>query len=116
MRDSESGITLLEVLVALALLGGVGSALVAALAAGVRAQIETAQRELAIKTADRLLTATSLLSRSDLDRRLGRHPVGGMTIEVQRPEPALYRLAILDSLQSDREALVTVVYRPEFSR
>jgi type II secretory pathway pseudopilin PulG len=113
MRHAENGIALLEVLVALAILGGAGTALVGALAAGVRSEHEIREREMAIATADRVLTATALLSRTDLDRRIGRHSVGGLLVEVQRPEPALYRIGISDVGRSELETLVTVVYRPE---
>jgi type II secretory pathway pseudopilin PulG len=113
MRHAEDGIALLEVLVALAILGGAGTALVGALAAGLRSEHQLRQRERAVATADRVLAATALLSRTDLDRRIGRHPVGELVVEVQRPEPALYRIGIRDARKAELETLVTVVYRPE---
>jgi hypothetical protein len=60
-----------------------------------------------------VLTATALLSRDDLDRRLGRHPIGQFIVEVQRPDPTLYRIAIAEGRAPEVEALVTVVYRPQ---
>ena len=113
MRHAERGIALLEVLVALAILGGAGAALVGALAAGLRSEHDLREREMAVATADRVLTATVLLSRTDLDRRIGRHPVGELVVEIQRPEPVLYRIGIHDARKPELETLVTVVYRPE---
>ena len=113
MRHDERGVALLEVLVALAILGGAGAALVASLAAGMRARHDISERETEIRTADRILTATSLLSRPDLDRRLGRHPAGEMLVEIQRPNPVLYRLSVSQSSRPKLDLLATVVYRPE---
>jgi prepilin-type N-terminal cleavage/methylation domain-containing protein len=113
MRDAERGMTLLEVMVALAILGGAGSALIAALAGGMRSEGDMRNREESVMAGDRVLAAMALLSRADLDRRLGRHVVGAFVVEVQRPDPALYRIGIADSLRPDVESLVTVVYRPE---
>jgi hypothetical protein len=104
---------LLEMLVALAILGGAGAALVATLAAGMRARHEIGEREMEMKKADQILTATSLLSRPDLDRRLGRHPAGEMVVEVQRPNLVLYRLSVSASHHPNLDLLATVVYRPE---
>ena len=113
MRRDERGVALLEVLVALAILGGVGAALVATLAAGIRARHEISEREMEMKRADRILAATSLLSRPDLDRRLGRHLAGEMLLEIQRPNPVLYRLSVSPSHHPNLDLLTTVVYRPE---
>jgi type II secretory pathway pseudopilin PulG len=113
MQRTERGIALLEVLVALAILGAAGAGLVAALGAGIRAGHDLRRRELEMAVADRVLAATALLSRDDLDRRLGRHPVGEVLVEVQRPQPALYRIGIRELRNPELETLVTVVYRPE---
>lgn len=113
MCRNERGVALLEVLVALAILGGAGAALVATLAAGMRARHEITQREKETKAADRILAATSLLSRNDLDRRLGRHGAGEMLVEIQRPNPDLYRLSVSPLSRPKVDLLVTVVYRRE---
>lgn len=111
-RHGIRGAALLEAIVALAILGIAGTSLTALLAAAIRQQGEAIARERTTREADRLLTAYSLLTRDDLDRRLGRRPAGRFAVEVQRPEPTLYRLGIVDTAAVDVELLVTVVFRP----
>lgn len=113
MRRADQGIALLEVIVALAILAGAGTALVAAVGAALRSEAELYQREAALMAAGRVLAAMTLLTREDLDRRLGDRAVGELVVGVQRPEPALYRIGIRDGDALDVEMLVTVVYRPE---
>lgn len=104
---------LLEVLVAVALLGATGLALTGIVSAGLRSEAHSREREQTLATQERVLTALALLGRDDLDRRLGRHPVGAFVADIERPEPMLYRLALVDTLALEAEALVTVVFRPE---
>ncbi|MDQ3427917.1 MAG: type II secretion system GspH family protein [Gemmatimonadota bacterium] len=113
MRRGERGIALLEAIVALALLAGAGTTLVAALSAALRSENELRRREATLLAADRVLTAMTLLTRTDLDRRLGVHPVREFEVAVQRPEPTLYRISIAEARAPEIETLVTVVYRPE---
>jgi hypothetical protein len=98
-------------MVSLALLAGAGIGLVAALNAGLRSEYESAERERSFQSANRVLTAMTLLTSEELDRRLGRHPIGDLLLDVQRPEPTLYRIAILPGLAPENELLVTVVHR-----
>jgi type II secretory pathway component PulJ len=105
--------TLLEAMVAMAILAGAGTSLVAALDAGVRSEHQARLRETSLLSADRVLAALTLLGRTDLDRRLGRHPVGEFVVDVQRPDRALYRIAVAEARAPEVEMLVTVVYRPE---
>jgi type II secretory pathway pseudopilin PulG len=113
MRRPERGMVLLEALLALAILAIGGTALLAAMGAAVRSERGLRAREQALQAGDRVLTALALLSRNDLDRRLGRHPVDDFLVEIQRPEPTLYRIGLRESRAPETEALVTVVYRPE---
>ena len=62
-----------------------------------------------------MLAAMTLLKREELDRRLGRHPVGEFLVDVQRPERTLYRIAIGPADAPQVEDLVTVVYRAELT-
>jgi type II secretory pathway component PulJ len=110
MRPAERGAVLLEVVIALTILLAAGVSLVSLLSASLASEAALARREAEMHDLDRLLTAMSLLTRTDLDRRLGRHPVGPLVAEVQRPQPTLYRLAVR---RGDGQALVTVVYRPD---
>ena len=111
MRRAERGAALLEAIVALAVLATAGTALVAALGAALRSEAELARRETTLAAADRVLTAMTLLTRNDLDQRLGSHPVGEFIVSVQRPRPELYRIAVAEAAAPEVETLVTVVYR-----
>ena len=113
MRSAEGGLTLVEAMVAMAILAGAGTSLVAALDAGIRSEHQTRLRETALLSADRVLAALTLLTRTELDRRLGRHPLGEFIIEVQRPDRTLYRIAVAEARAPQVEMLVTVVYRRE---
>lgn len=113
MRDRERGVALLEVLVAVLILTVAGLSLVELVAAGARAIATARQRQRELADEERLLTAYTLLTRSDLDRRLGDRTVGPYVADVQRPEATLYRIALRRSNAPDLEDLVTVVYRPE---
>jgi type II secretory pathway pseudopilin PulG len=103
---------LLEVLVALAILGIMGGA-VAALAVGAGDSVRRAQRaDAEARSASRFFDAVALWPREDLDRRLGSHPQGIWRVEVQRPSGALYTIALLDS-SGTRMLLHSALYRPE---
>jgi type II secretory pathway component PulJ len=113
MKRAEPGVALLEVIIALSLLAGAGTAFLAALGEALRSEEQLRRRERELLAADRVLTAMSLLTRQDLDRRLGRYPVGELSVAVQRPEPTLYRISVAEQRAPEIETLVTVVYRPE---
>ncbi len=112
----SSGIALLEVLAALAILGTAGLSLVALVHQAVRSQAESARAERVADEADRVLSAYALLTAADLDRRLGRHPVGEFVVDVQRPRRSLYRIAVANGDAPGRILLVTVVARAEEAR
>jgi type II secretory pathway component PulJ len=111
MRHGERGAALLEAMVALAILAGAGASAVSLVSASLRAEREMADRERTLLAADRLLAAATLLTRTDLDRRLGRRDAGEFVVEVQRPRPSLYRIAVSESRAPEFELLVTVVFR-----
>jgi len=108
---TRRGAVLLEALVALTVLGLVGSSVVSLLAASIRAEERAAGRERLLESADRVLIAMSLLDRRELDRRLGASELGEFLVVVTRPEATLYRLSIADRAAPDVELLVTVVHR-----
>jgi len=110
---TNGGVALLEVLVALAILGTAGVSLVGLLGAGLRGEQDAQERERTLANEDRVLAAMTLLKRADLDRRIGRHDVGEFLVDVQRPEQTLYRIAIAQTSAPQVEDLVTVVYRRE---
>lgn len=109
---SDSGVALLEVLAAITILGIAGLALVELVSSGTRALTEVRARETELADQDRLITAYALLTRPDLDQRLGRRDVGDYFVEVQRPERSLYRISLGRRAAPQMEDLVTVVHRP----
>src|SRR4029077_4077942 len=100
-------------LVALAILGAAGLALVTIEAAALAAERDARKRERTLAAEERVLAAMTLLGRDELNRRLGGHTVGEFLVSVQRPERVLYRLAIGPADAPQVEDLVTVVYRAE---
>jgi pilin/secretion family protein with methylation motif len=112
MRN-ERGVALLEILVAIVILATVGIALMELVGAGLRAEHDARGRETTLATEERLLSALTLLGRSELDQRTGRRIVGAFIVDIQRPEPVLYRIALLQQTSPHVEDLVTVVYRVE---
>lgn len=112
MRLGERGVALLEVLAAVTILGIAGLALAELVTSGTRAVADAKVREAELADQERLLAAYSLLTRADLDLRLGRRHVGPYFVEVQRPERSLYRIGLGRLTAPRTEDLVTVVFRP----
>jgi hypothetical protein len=110
---NNRGVVLLEVLVALVVLATAGIALVELVSAGLRGEREARERERTLAAEERVLAALTLLNRSELDQRIGRRQIGEFIADVQRPEPMLYRIALLQKESPHVEDLVTVVYRRE---
>jgi type II secretory pathway component PulJ len=115
-RAEERGTALIEAIVALAILASAGLATVALLDQAVRDEAELQARERAQVEAGEVLSAMVLLTRRDLDLRIGERQVGEFVVEVLRPEPTLYRIAVAEVSAPGVEMLVTVVHRPELSR
>lgn len=111
MSGAERGAALLEVLAAMVILSVAGLGLVEMVTMHASATAAAAQRERELWDEERLLAAHSLLAAWDLDLRLGAREVGAYIVSVQRPEPALYRIAIARAAAPWVEDLVTVVYR-----
>ena len=112
MRNNR-GVVLLEVLVAVVVLATAGIGLVELVGSGLRAEHDARLRESTLATEERLLSALTLLTRKELDQRLGRRQIGEFIVDVQRPERTLYRVALLQEQSPQVEDLVTVVYRAE---
>lgn len=106
------GAILLECLVALTMVALFGLPALSLSRAMISALTDAAHEERLASRADRTLAVVALLKRKELDQRLGRHQLGGFTVNVQRPEVGLYRIALADTTAPDVELLVTVVYRP----
>lgn len=112
MSLGRRGIALLEVLAALVILTIAGLAMIELVTQGARTAATARAREEEQADEDRLLTATTLLIRNDLDVRIGDRAVGPYVVTVGRPEPTLYRIAVGRSEAPGVEDLVTVVFRP----
>ena len=112
MRN-DRGIVLLEVLVALVILATAGASLVTLVADAIRSVDDARARELQYHGAEGVMARLALRDRKGLDIRLGRRTEGDFLTDVQRPRPALYRLAVSDTMAPDAELLVTIVHRPE---
>jgi len=113
VRRAERGVALLEVLAATVILTVAGLALVELVSGATRAVATAGARERELADEERLLAAHALLSRRDLDQRLGVREIGPYVVGVQRPEPSLYRIALGRAASPAVEDLVTVVHRPE---
>ena len=109
----ERGIALLEVLAAIVILSIAGLSLIELVTQGTATAATARARETEQMDEDRLLAATTLLTRNDLDIRLGSRTVGPFVMTVARPEKTLYRIAIGRGAAPDVEDLVTVVFRAE---
>lgn len=103
---------LLEVLIAVAILGIAALSSVQLLLSSGDAAFRTQRAEADLAGADRLLTGYSLLSATDLQQRLGDRVLGDFRVKVERITPVLYRIRVEHAHVSGARALETVVYRP----
>lgn len=110
-RSRRRGAILLECLVAMTLVMLLGLPALALSRAAVSAVTQATREETLTARADRALATMALLRRGELDQRLGWHRIGGFAVNIQRPEPGLYRVAVADTTAPGVELLVTVVYR-----
>ena len=106
------GVVLLEVLIALAILGATGGA-VAAMATQSADAVRRAHRnDDEVRRASNFLESVALWTREDLDRHLGDHGQGTWRLEVQHPAATLYTVRLTDSTGSV-SLLHTALHRPE---
>ena len=110
MNNSTRGAALLEALVALALLGTVGSAAAWSATESVRAVQRMHAREAEQRAAARVFTAVSLWPRDDLDRHLGTSEQGRWRLRVDRPQRTVYEVTVSDTT-SGAILLQTALYR-----
>jgi type II secretory pathway pseudopilin PulG len=105
-------VALLEVLVALAILGMAGSAFVGIAVQSARAAQLARDAETRITAASDFLDKVSLWQRADLDRHLGDRPEGSWRLRVNRVSPDIYDVVLSDST-GGRLLLETALYRPD---
>jgi type II secretory pathway pseudopilin PulG len=111
----QRGIALLEVLIALVLLATIAEA-------GIRLLLEASDQarrisaaERAIVDESRLLSAITLLSRADLEDRLGIRESGPYKVEISRVSKVIYRIRLTESSDPRWGGLETILYRKEQS-
>ena len=109
------GAVLLEALIALAVLATIGSAAAWSASEAMRAVGHVHEEEMRVRSAARLLTATSLWPRADLDRHLGSRGQGPWRMRIDRPRSSLYEVSLTDTL-TGRVLLRTSLWRPEPNR
>jgi hypothetical protein len=109
----DQGIALLEVLAAIVILSIAGLSLVELVTQATSTVTTARAREAEQMDENRLLAAMTLLTRSDLDIRIGGRTVGPYVMTVARPEKTLYRIAIGREAAPEVDDLVTVVFRAE---
>lgn len=106
---NRRGALLLEVLVAMVLLGVAGTTAVHVLRQAVLVQSQYALSERRTREGAELLSAYALLTSDELSQRIGSQVLGGFRVRVARPETGLFRVAVSDSAANAAEAIVTVL-------
>jgi type II secretory pathway pseudopilin PulG len=114
VKRAEDGSALLEVIVALAILGTAGVAIVAQVRESAHVTTRTERAEADVSEASDFLAAVALWPRADLDRHLGDRRNGPWRLVVLRPTDALYDVAIRDSTGT-RTLLTTTLFRGQES-
>lgn len=108
--DQRAGAVLLEVLIAMTIFAVAASAALARAAQARHAVVLARAAEARIVAASAFMDRVALWPREDLDRHLGQRAEGPWSLEVERPSPDLYMIALRDS--SRRSVLLrTAVYR-----
>lgn len=110
--DRRAGVVLLEVLVALVLLGAAAASLTALALESGRATERAWRADRETRAASAFMDVVALWPREDLERRLGSRHQGAWMLEVSRTTTALYHVSMRDST-GNRELLRTVLYRPD---
>jgi type II secretory pathway pseudopilin PulG len=109
-KRGQGGAVLLEVLVALAVLGTVASAAAWRTGEWLQTVRHVHDVEAEVRAGQALLSAVSLWPRDDLDRHLGGSAQGPWTLLVERATPDLYQVALRDTA-SRAILLRTALYR-----
>ena len=114
-RRPRSGMTLLEVLVALSILGVAGAATIGLTTESWRAIRTAREADGSLREASAFFDAVASWPRDDLDRHLGDRGQGPWRMRVDRPTPTLYVVTLVDS-SSGVTILETSLFRPEVPR
>lgn len=113
LEAAERGVALLEVLAALTILAISAVSVVSLLADSTEHERRAEVAEVRLADEERLLAAITLLTRADLDRRLGQRGAGAYVVEIQRPTVVIYRVTVATVDAPQAPDLATLLYRPE---
>lgn len=114
-QRSRRGMTLLEVLIALAILGSTAMAVIGLASQSWRAVASAEAADRSLLDASAFLDAVALWPREDLDQRLGERVQHPWRLRIDRPLPSLYVITLGDS-SGTATLLVTSLFRPEPAR
>jgi prepilin-type N-terminal cleavage/methylation domain-containing protein len=112
---ARTGMTLLEVLVALMILGTAGVATIGLVTESWRAVRAAREADRSVREASAFFDAVALWPREDLDRHLGDRGQGPWRMRVDRSTPTLYVVTLADS-SGRLPILETSLFRPEAPR
>lgn len=114
-RGAERGVALLEVAIALTVLGIAGLSAVGALLEAADQVERVAQAERRIVDQSRLLSAMGLMTRDDLLHQLGQRTAGPYTVRTRQRSEALFQVTVADG-SNVPPTLETIFYRPGVQR
>lgn len=109
--DLRRGFSILELIVALTLLGATGTAIVAAIGQTHASMTQALAAEVRVRRASRLLNAIAREPRAPLERRAGRRRVEGYEVRVGIGAHELIGIALADT-GTGAILVETVVHRP----
>jgi prepilin-type N-terminal cleavage/methylation domain-containing protein len=113
-RTDRRGVVLLEVLVAVAILGIAGAAMVVLAIDSGQAIHRAREESERLSNASRFLDKVALWERSDLDQRLGTRRQGPWRLRIDHPSLNLYLASLSDSV-GERVLLETALFRPDIA-
>ena len=107
---ARTGLTLIEVVVSLAILGTAGIAIMGMAHQAFVAASRAIQLDRETRAASAFLEAVTIWTRDELDQRLGRRPQGVWWLRIDRTSESVYAITLTDS--ANRALLRTALYRP----
>ena len=111
MSVRRSGMIMLEVMLAVAILGMAAVGLVTMLTQTLHTVRLGRAAEQRTESASRLLDRVTLWNDGELSAHLGISRVGNWNLETVAPRPTIYMLSVLDTI-GGMPVLRTTVYRP----
>lgn len=107
------GAVLIEVVVAIAILGVAGSSMLGYVRALSDGQSRIFEREREVRRAEMVLIEHVTMSASQLSQRLGVRPATPFVVWIDRPEPELFRIGVAPADLPTAELLSTLVHKPD---